>query len=667
MSNQLQQIIRRRLRYSTEIVSPSEYSERNRVMTSDVSSAFPGRFTYDRNPYLRELVNHLSPRSNAKRVVIMKGAQIGVSTGVIENGIVYKISEYPGNILVTVGHENLIPEMSRRIDQAIDSCGLRGNIHQNTLRKSRATGDTVTAKQFAGGGLQLWSATNSKKIMQISVGLLLVDDFDAIPKATKSDGDIMDLLEQRGAANSNRFKSMYISTPRTKMGSNVEPAFLKGDQRYFFVPCPCCGVFIVWEWEVFDEYDQKIGGITWELDSNNKLIVSSVGYTCQECGGFFNDRRKQLLMNQGQWIATAESSEEYYYSYHISALYAAVGMDDWAKYVKQYLRANPPDGEKDEGREQTFYNLVLGKTYQASGKQPKSNKMQANMGGYEIGVVPTQLSQDRGHGKIVMLTCACDLNGFVDDARLDYEIVAWSEDGSSFSVDHGSIGTFVSMENRIANKTIRKKWNYIHNHPMNVWDEFDKVLKARYPRDDGERTMGITISGIDTGHYTSHAYSYMDRRGIGLIVGAKGHVHEKSTDTNMSRRIYKQSTERDRLYILHVNDIKDVVYAKMNLEVLPGIDPPPGIMYFPNPSGYKYSIKRYFNHFESEQKIEEVDQLGAHKSFVWRKKHSGVQNHLWDCRVYNVFLKTHYADVMCRRKKLEPSWENYVGLVKEMF
>ena len=67
-------------------IKPSEWCEENRYMTADVSSR-PGMFTYDNSPYTREIVDCLSPDHPARMVAVIKGAQIGFSTSVIEAGI----------------------------------------------------------------------------------------------------------------------------------------------------------------------------------------------------------------------------------------------------------------------------------------------------------------------------------------------------------------------------------------------------------------------------------------------------------------------------------------------------------------------------------------------------------------------------------------------------
>ena len=88
-------------------ILPSEWAEQNRFMTSDVS-AMEGMYTFNNSPYVREIVDFLSPSNPYRILAIMKGAQLGLSTGFIENGIGWIISQQPGNVLCLVGHDDLV-------------------------------------------------------------------------------------------------------------------------------------------------------------------------------------------------------------------------------------------------------------------------------------------------------------------------------------------------------------------------------------------------------------------------------------------------------------------------------------------------------------------------------------------------------------------------------
>jgi phage terminase large subunit GpA-like protein len=644
---------------------PSEWAEQNRFMTNDVSP-FPGRFSFDRTPYLREVVDTLSPNHPARIVATKKGAQIGFSTGVIENGIGYIISQNPGNILFLTGHSDLAEEaMSGKIDQMIDSCGLREMIKPNVLRKrNQRTGDTNKSKEFPGGSLTAGSAGNHKLLRQRSVRFGFIDDFDAARKSTKESGATTEMIEQRFAAYSGKMKLHYISTPEVKQTSNIEPVYELGDQRKYHVPCPCCGDYIVLEWSLTIE--KETYGITFERDENGELVDGSVGYTCQSCGDFFTDKHKYEMNLAGEWRPTAKPSEVGYYSYHISSLYAPPGMYDWEHYVRQYIKANPINEPVKMKEMQTFVNLVLGETYEELGEAPKANQLQKNTRDYQVGELPEAMSLRDGNGSIVLLTCGSDLNGKVEDARLDYEITAWTESGASYSIDHGSIGTFIPRESQKKNKVDRVHWTYEENMPNSVWPEFEKVIDRIFETDSGRR-MKIMLTGVDTGHYTQFAYSFIEKqKGQRFVIGLKGKDADKYRRFGMDTPTFRPAKERGDLYLVEVNQIKDDLAEQMKLKWFSTKEEPQpsGFMNFPIPSGGRYTYKDFFSHFEAEHRVVDKNADGNGISARWIKKSSAAQNHLWDCRVYNIALKDIMTSLICKELKLKSfTWKDYVDIM----
>ena len=76
----------------------SRWADRHRRLTS-VASAEPGAWRTDRTPYLRSIMDDLSPSSAVERVVFMKGAQLGGTEAGL-NWLGYVIHHAPGPLLL---------------------------------------------------------------------------------------------------------------------------------------------------------------------------------------------------------------------------------------------------------------------------------------------------------------------------------------------------------------------------------------------------------------------------------------------------------------------------------------------------------------------------------------------------------------------------------------
>lgn len=638
-------------------MKPSEWVENNIIMPKP----FPGPYRYSRTPYCREIIDCLSPDHPAKWVAVMKGAQIGLSAGVLIPGMCWMMKEAPGNTYFTVGAADIVDKSVEKLDLAIDNAGLRKYIKpQINRRRANKSGDTNTKKDFAGGYINITTANNHKEFRDVSLKYGFFDDFEAAKNASKESGDTRKLLEQRFAAYADTHKIYYISTPELKAGSNIEPAFLLGDQRKYLIPCPCCGEFIELRWTI--EEEGRVGGITWETDDEGHVVKGSVGYICQKCGGFFNDKNKHELLNNGYWQPTAIPSQEGYYSYHISSLYAPIGMYDWAHYVNDWLAIHPPNQPRKESEYKTFCNVVLGLTYEDMSEAPKANIIQKNIRDYEVCVIPEKLSMADGNGRIVLLTCGSDMNGTEDDARLDYEIIAWAENGATYSIDEGSIGTFIPRENSLAVKTDREKWSYNENHPKNVWKEFERILTTTYKTDTG-RDMGVVATGLDCGHFATKAYWFLDNNQAVNVLGLKGTKESALLQFGVDVRKFKPAAERYKLFIVQVGMYKDKLAEYMQLYWKEGdMEQPANFMNFPTPSLGKYTFTHFFEHFESEKKKTIKNKDGS-ISTRWEKISSTSQNHKWDCRIYNLAIRDVFIDMISKELKTKLEWSDFVKLL----
>lgn len=637
---------------------PSEWCESNRMMTSEVS-AIPGPFSYENSPYTREIVDCLSPEHPAIVIGIMKGAQLGLSAGLIEAGVGYIIAENPGNTLLMVGHEKNIPDSSSKLDNMLFNSGI-GHLIRSSSKRARNTksGHTDRRLEFPGGYLTL-RTSNHKELRQFSVRFGFIDDYDGMKSASKEAGATKDLVEQRFASFGKTKKIFFISSPELKASSNINHVYELGDKRRYFVPCPCCGEYIIWEWEIESELEPgEKCGIIWDLDIEGNLVIGSVRYRCQKCHGEFDDSNKKELLLAGEWRPTAKPKKPQHYSYHISALYAPTYMDDWQKYVLQFLECHPPNGPIDAESYKSFVNVVLGLPYEPIAQTVSAQELQENIRPYEIGTIPEKLSIQDGNGEIIMVTCGADVNGNEDDARLDYEIVAYSVTGATYSIAHGSVGTFIPKDKNPEN---REKLSYRHGVDNSVWPIFAEILNQEFIRDTDGSTLPIFFTALDCGYMKEYTYPFVDS--TERVVAVIGTAPKKTVSLKQDFKTYKKSTTRGGLYLIETNYTKDLLSEYMQLKWNPEIkqQQPFGYMNFPIPSDGLYLYENFYAHFEAEHRI--VDPKSG--ALVWVKKNDNLQNHLWDCRLYANVAKDIFLDeeVFKPRQIRNGVWQDYVNLL----
>lgn len=667
-----------KLDFSDKSILPSEFAEKYIVLDSAISNMRQGTFSYEITPYMREIADCASPYCDAKFIFIMAGAQVGKTQGVIVPVILWKIANDPGNIVSLSATDELSKRfVEERIDPVIKRCFVRDLIRPSTIRKRNSrTGDTSSAKEFAGGSVTFGGLQSYDKMTkQRSFALGFYDDWDAAKVADATHGNTFELLRQRFSTAGSSMKQFFISTPETRP-SNIELLYLMGDQRKWHVPCPCCNEYIEIVWRGEHSNGDKYG-VVFEKKEDGRLIEESVGYVCQKCGGFFKEKHKYEMNLKGKWIPTAEPKSYGMRSYHIPCLIGAPKMFDWKEYASQWLRIEE-NGYIDKGKLKAFKNMVLGEPWEEKRVVVDTKDLIEHTRDYEVGVIPSALSESDGNDKIILLTLACDLNGTENDARLDWEVMAHSCSGSVYSINQGSIGTYHSgaKSQDLKNKGLRDLYTYHLDEENSVWTYLEnEVLIRKYYTDDN-REMRISFAVIDDGHLNLFVHQFVEKY-PGFCVCVKGKDKDKYTKPTQDIKTFKPSREKPYLYLLEVDKIKDEFSDMLSLPWdRNSFDPQPaGYVNYPTPNyqNGKYTLD-YFKQLSSEQKeIQIDDRTGEVKAWKWVKITSSHQNHFWDCSIYNIAARdifmTNFIKEYNKKSdtKLESTWFNFANIIKELF
>jgi phage terminase large subunit GpA-like protein len=154
----------------------SAWADRHRILSSRASSE-PGPWRTSRTPYLRDVMDALSAVHPARRVVFMKGAQVGASEGG-NCWLGYILHHVPAPVLAVQPTVELAKRFSRqRIDPLVEETpALRERV---APARARDSGNTLLSKEFPGGILVLTGANSAVGLRSMTARFLFLDEIDA--------------------------------------------------------------------------------------------------------------------------------------------------------------------------------------------------------------------------------------------------------------------------------------------------------------------------------------------------------------------------------------------------------------------------------------------------------------------------------------------------------
>jgi phage terminase large subunit GpA-like protein len=552
------------------VVSVSEWADANRILSQTASSE-PGKFRTSRTPYLKDIMDALSPSSPYERVVFMKGAQIG-GTEAGNNWVGYIIDQAPGPMLVVQPTVEMGKRWSKgRLAPLIqDTVCLRNKVKDP---RSRDSGNTVQSKEFQGGQIVITGANSAVGSRSMPVRYLFLDEVDAYPPDADSEGDPLTLAIQRTSTFARR-KILIVSTPTVKGLSRIEKEFENTDQRYFFVPCPHCGHFQVLKWE----------GI--HYDSN----LVEVAYVCESCKGAIRDYQKTEMLSQGEWRATnQEKVSDKVIGFHLSSLYSPVGWLSWESCVQNYEMA-----KDNEQLLKAWTNTTLGLTWEEKGDSPDWGVLFDRRESYRIGTVPK--------GAYV-LTAGVD----VQNDRLEVEIVGWGQNLESWSVDY----------------------RIIYGSPTDAetWQKLSQLLEENFESED-EITRKINMMAIDTGFATQEVYKWVRAHSFNNVMAIKG-VDNSLVPLNSPTKVDinykgKKISGGVRLWKVGVSILKGELYGWLKQTRHEDGSIPHGYCHFPE------HATEYFKQLTAEQLVTKI--VKGYPKREWQKTRD--RNEALDCRIY---------------------------------
>lgn len=374
----------------------ADWADNHRIL-SVASSSEPGLWSTDRTPYIREILNATSsvpPYNKIRRIIVMKGHQIGYTEGVLMNTVGHVIAEAPCPMMIVCPTEKAAKKMlQQKLEPMMhDTPLVRAKISKFSRMTQR---NTLIHKDFAGGFVVLSGAGVAADLAGTSVKMLLLDEVDRMTLDVQGEGSPVELAIGRTAAY-NRRKIVMGSTPVDEETSVIMRYFRQGDQRYYFIPCPHCGHM----------QTLRMENLRWPEGD-----PGLAHYICEKCNEPIEEKHKTLFLEKGKWKPTHENNDPTTISFHLNSLYSPVGFLSWADVARAKLRA-----DQDEMYKQTFQNLFLGlPSTQMQDEVPSPRVLFQNKEPYSLGSLP------KDSPKKLLITGGVD----VQADRIEATLYAW--------------------------------------------------------------------------------------------------------------------------------------------------------------------------------------------------------------------------------------------------
>ncbi len=570
----------------------SEWADRHRVLSSRAASE-AGPYRTNRTPYMRAIMDALSPASPTQRVVFMKSAQVG-ATEAGNNWIGFCMHRAPGPFLAVQPTVDLAKRLSQqRIEPLIEeSPDLRELVLPS---RSRDSGNTVLAKRFPGGQLILTGANSAVGLRSMPARWLFLDEVDAYPGDLDGEGDPIALAEARTDSFGHRKKVFVVSTPTLKGLSRIEREFELSDQQRYHVPCPHCGCL---QWLKFERLRWKPGH------------PETAAYLCEHCEEPIAERHKTFMMaaeSGACWMPTAESATVAearrggLAGFHISGLYSPLGWLSWEEIARRWEQAQGNDAAL-----KTVKNTVLGETWQERGEAPDWQRLYDRREDWHLGAAPEG---------VLILTAGAD----VQRDRIEIDVWGWGRNLESWLVDH------VVLDGDTARPEI--------------WADLSAFLGETWPHASGVR-IALARLAIDSGDgaTTDAVYAWARSAGPGQVVPIKG-MSGFDRSTPVDGPTFVEATEGGRkirrgvrLWKVSVSVFKAETYRFLRLSAPTDEDGagtgrwPGGFVHLP-----KGTPAEWLRQLTAEQLVTVRTRQGFQR-LEWQQMRE--RNEALDCRVY---------------------------------
>ncbi len=467
----------------TEREQPSAWVESHLNFPSSTSPNAPGPLSFERTPYLREIIDCIAD-PNVENVYVSGGSQIGKSALLIAM-LGYMIAQRPANGMWAMTSLEQVKGFSRKrlmpfirnnpclaqyIKQADPSAFKESHFDLKHM-----------AVRFVGTG-------SPANLASESCAWIIADEAAKWPHNIKNEAPPIQLIKERTKGFPRRFH-LFTSTPTT-----IENEFWQGfcttDMRQFYMPCPHCGEDFAFEFKRETmKWDRAADG---SIDID--LAAETVRYICPNCGGEIREGQKLELMSKGVWKPSPALQKEFASErvrassrdrgYHLDSLYSP--FLSWGKCVRAFLECYTSVLRAIEL--QNFRNSWCALPYEQTRISVKSEDITALCGTHRRGQVPGEpyyvaVGYDPGGNETHWVACAV------------------YEGGKMLVIDWGTILMFRTESRQVEGPDGETRTQV--DRP-GIAPHFDSL---QWPAEDGGEPWRPMMGFVDAGYCTGDIYA----------------------------------------------------------------------------------------------------------------------------------------------------------------
>lgn len=547
----------------------SDWADKHRVISA-AGGAEPGRWRTSRTPYLRKIMDAATDIST-RQIVFCSGVQLG-KTELLLNAICYYMLHDPCPVMLVEPSDDLVRDIGcDRIDTMIYATPELQPLFGVDARgkKSTKTGRLkLDMKRFPGGYLKLASANAPSDLVSRSIRVVLCDEIDKYPT---NDGSVVDKAKGR-TSNFSNSKLILTSSPGTIQGSEIWRRLNDTAQYEYRIPCPCCGEYIAWTWDM----------VKWKKLDTGAIDQESVCMLCPHCNGKIRGAgaAPDSLLALGEWTLKSGDPCCGRLGFRLPSLYSP-----WMTLREMAEEWHMAHETRDIDRLRVFIQDRLAEPW---------DDRPAPWAGKTRTVTKSRFDRAIDHSKIRFVTAGIDVQG----DRIECSVWGYAPSRESWIIEH----------------------KIFHGDPIleDTWSAVTDYLTTPLQLADG-RIGEIQAACVDSGDGASTATVYRFCRGLESrnVVAIKGRGGATVAPVSQPSR---SNIAKCLLYTLGVDKLKKTIVDRLAIQTRG-----PGFIHVP---------EQLSGEFWKQLNAEALESVVENGKTVQKWKKVRARNEALDCCVY---------------------------------